>query len=227
ATRYLYESTPYVMTYEQPPFTAPAYSYIDAGHLLDFNTNTDETEFFFYPSSWYLTKITSYRGDYIDFTYANNGTLIYTAERNRTDATLPNGQAGYPCGYTLPSNCGYTCNSAMGYNPYFNTGNGSNIFPSYVQPKQSLPNIGDFYSFPTLGESSISTSEIELKSVRFLEINTSNGVKIEFTANTARLDFPGDKRLDKLSIKYNGSLVKEFLFDYQTTNNSQPFEIHS
>ncbi|GHT60553.1 hypothetical protein AGMMS50239_09720 [Bacteroidia bacterium] len=49
---------------------------------------------------------------------------------------------------------------------------------------------------------------------RLTKITGSNGLEINFTADTLREDLTGSKKLDKITISYNNALLKQWKFDY-------------
>jgi hypothetical protein len=215
----LYETKPYVMTYEIPQPSTPNSSRV-ADHLIDFNYagNQEDIEYFSYPSTWHLTKIVAPTGDVVDLTYVNNGTLTYTSDRRHDRALLESWNS--ICNNSNPGACGYNIGSE--YN--FLRTNGSPKGGAFVEPKKPLANIDNFWSYPTYGQSTLSTSTIELQSKRLSQINANNGLTIDFIAVSNRQDFAGDKKLDKISVKYNGSVIREFAFNYEDVYNGQPFE---
>lgn len=167
--------------------------------------NNSSNEYPTYNSSWYLTKITSPTNDNITLTYADNGILTYTADREYNESSL-RGLSNY-----FNSNQ-WSCSQY----PIFSTG--------FLVAPQYATNIG-WYQYPSYEDQTWSKSTIDLHSKRIQKIETANGNSIEFIANTSRFDFTGDKRLDKIVVKNGSTFIKEFEFNYANVYNGDPFEV--
>lgn len=89
---------------------------------------------------------------------------------------------------------------------------------SWVAPNYAFPPI---HTYPTFGGYSFTESKTEVLSKSLREIVTSDGYKIDFQSYNNRIDLNGAKRLDKIQIKKNEQLVKEFAFDYEYGYSSE------
>jgi len=216
--RYWYRRTPFVMSY-LPPASAcssPGGCSSAPGSLMDFwhPNNSYNPEYPSYPSSWFLTRITSPTNDTVNFNYSNNGTLQYLAERS---FNLSNPEFGPACCYIAGSSCSVSTHNQMSSQPNL-------YFSSAAAPVHNTPALESFIHYPSFGDYTISANTVELISKRLKDITTSQGYKVDFIANTARNDLPGDKLLDKIVISKDGALVREFNLAYETVNNAEAYE---
>jgi hypothetical protein len=211
---YVYEATPYVMSYNAPSLTS-ANDYVPT-QLMDFyHMNAGyNAEYCTYPSSWYLTKITSPTGDIVTFNYVSNGTLTYVSDRTITKSS----PIGLPYDQINEFGCTFTPVTVFVFSAPF--------FYTPVADKRVLA-AGDFWHYPSFGDVTVTTNTITVTSKKLKDIVTSQGYKVDFTSTTARLDLSGDKRLDKISILNNGVLIKEFLLDYENIQNTETAETYS
>jgi hypothetical protein len=191
-----------------------------ATHLMDFNyaPNIKNEEYYYYPSTWHLTKITSSNGDFINFSYTAEPETSIISDVNITSA-YPDAVAGKSV-----SEDDVTCTPQL-IPRWFNT-----YFYSIVPPK---PMFGNIFRVPyTAGPSfyphaeihTITTTKTYYKTCRLTSINSSFGSNVSFVALTVRTDLPNARQLDKIIIN-NGQLdIKSFQFVYQTIHNSdQPY----
>lgn len=237
---YAYETIPYVMSMNPPDLSRSTNSNYTPPYLLDFANQGDQQknqEFCTYPSSWFLTKITSPNGNIVNLNYEDNGTLTYLADRSwsqNSPAFIGGTTVNY--GYMPPgfSADPYVWGGWFGGNDYWPYSSSPNVGFSIVAPVWRFPNPnpgpsspGAMMSYPTFGGRTYTETTIELKSKRLKEIVADDSYKIEFLANTPRKDLTGDKRLDKISVQYNGSIVKEFLFNYDEVNSTEPTEVQT
>lgn len=196
---FLYTRQPVIMSWQGQPATAPTNGWAYPGDLQDFNhawNQRDGAEYFYYPSTWHLTKITSPEGDVVDLTYVDNGTIEYLQERSFA-ASVPNFSQG----------------DYQGFGPLFRAPVSPTPFPSIPIPM-----------YPTHGYFTENESTIFLKSKKLSTITTSQGYSLSFVSTTARQDFPTDKRLDKIQVKHNTTLIKEFLLGYENIYNNDALE---
>jgi len=215
-TRYWYSRTPLVMSYLTPYGSCYNGCSIPPGSLMDFwhPWNSYNPEYPSYPSTWFLTRITSPTNDIINFSYSNNGTLQYLADRSFNSGQP---EFGAVCCYMTGSTCSQNFHRGMELSP-------GSYFSSAAPPKQNTPAGTSFTHYPSFGYYNISANTIELISKRLKDITTSQGYKVEFIASTPRNDLPGDKQLDKLIISKDGTLIKEFDFVYETAYNTEAYE---
>lgn len=206
---HFYERAPKILTTEglvgQNCSTGPCI--YEPGELLDFwhAHNNNESEYFEYPSTWYLTKITSPLSDVVNFLYTNNGAQSYITSRN----IIGNSPSNIPVS-TFPS--GYTS---------------FDVFASTNPPVPCLGLSNEYGQYPTFGSTTISANRITVQSKKLSEINSSQGYKVNFIATTSRLDLITDKLLNKIQVTYNDQLIKEFDFGYETAYNSESSEVVS
>lgn len=213
--KYIYESSPIVMSYLAPvPYCYGGCTNVP-GSLMDFypSENNHHAEYVNYSSTWHLTKITSPTGDIVTFNYVNNGTITYLSDRTFS-------ASGYEEQNRLIQAGPYNCNNGQ---PWVLP---STWFASYAPPKQNIP-VSDFWHYPTFSDYTISASTIELSSKKLQEIVTSQGYKVEFIANTSRPELPGDERLDKIVVSKNGELIREYLLNYDVVYSNESYEQNS
>lgn len=211
-----YEASPYVMATEQPAeWLAEPEPYSPEGGILSYGhpDNQYAADYPGYSSTWYLTKITAPTGDYINLNYVNNGTFNYVADRSFT-WSVPKIEQTFPsrgCSVSPNQNDPFVFQG-----PYFK---------SLAPPKKIILQDNWFWHYPSFGDYTISSSSINLSSKRLSHITTNNGYRVDFIANTPRPEFPGDRRLDKISIQHNGSVIKEYEMGYETIENTEPLEV--
>lgn len=209
---YRYNETPLLLTAIGPEPSVPSNvlsKYPSSSFDFDLPYNTKEIEYYYYPSTWHLTRITAPSGDFISFNYASE-----TEKNYISDYTL---NANFPL-----SASGQTPQTSCGTNGQF-TGP---EFYSYLPPKYSYNVI--YNNAPTaLGyfPSNLSLSVVKttsyIKSCKLIEINTSGGAKVSFQANTARQDFIGASSLDKILYSNGIENIKEFRFNYSYSNSAE------
>jgi hypothetical protein len=181
-----------------------------AGCLQNFDlpTNQETVEYFSYPSSWMLNRITSPTGDYVNFNYSASTTITYQNDRSFS-ASIPD----LVCTGIRWQNVGnvLTLNSSGNLN-----------IPSFISPMAPIwDNFRRIYVLPTKQNFTISTSTVELKTKKILSINTSDNTTVDFSFNTAREDLIGDTRLDFFTIKNsNNTVVKKLNFGYNIQNTT-------
>ena len=154
--------------------------------------NNDNTEYFSYPSSWMLIKITSPTGDLIYFNYSNIVTsYLYLADRSFS-SSAPD----------------------LAEDKLFFT-NGSSV-PAFTSPVQPVPdNLRSIYILPSKQVFSITKSTIELKTKKLISITTSENNGVNFAYTTQREDLLGDTRLDNIQIVNSDfKFVKKVNFNY-------------
>lgn len=204
---YIYDATRWLQSYNGYVAGQSTYTAVNLMEFDHGNNNTN-SEYPSYPSTWYLTKITSPTNDYVSFTYVSNGTLSYVTDRtfSSSEPVMEGLGANYGCPY-LPL--------------YFP----GPFFKSLAGPKNNYnyPN-SEFAHYPSTGDYTITTNTITLQSKKLKDIVTSFGHKVDFISTTSRLDLPGDKQLDKISILNNGVLVKEFLFEFENGYSAEAVE---
>jgi YD repeat-containing protein len=167
---------------------------------FDNNNNKETKELFFYPSTWHLAYITSPTNEQITLNYADNGTITYLVDRNFASSVINLDEKVYSPG---------------GFNDCF--------FLTYVEPTRSAPWWPLHYPSPHVF--SVTNSTIQLKSKKLQSITSTQGHSITFTSNTNREDFPGDKRLDKITVRNSDNKVlKEFLLDYEIRSSNEALE---
>ncbi|MEO7306645.1 MAG: hypothetical protein ABIR78_08335 [Ferruginibacter sp.] len=158
--------------------------------------NNDNTEYFSYPSSWMLTKITSATGDVINFIYSAATNLSYLADRSFS-SSLPD-----LAEEQLPASWG-----------------GDVVFASPVQPVWD--GFRGIYTLPSRQNFTITKSTVDLTSKKLISINTSENTVVNFNNITPREDLLNDKRLDNIVIiNSNNTTVKKINFNYDIVNTS-------
>lgn len=182
-----------------------------AGCFEDFEaaSTNETTEYFSYPSSWMLNKITSPANDFIDFNYSTGTTITYQNDRSFS-ASVPTLMDGI-MRFQLNSNGTLTVNpNGNKFMPVFE----SAISPTW-DPYRRI------FTLPAKQNSTVSKTMIELKSKKLLSITTSENNKIDFGSITPREDFIGDKRLDFITISdRNNTIIKKINFNYNILNTS-------
>lgn len=196
---YLYEREPYLLGavpgYGGNPGGNPSVACCIENFELPINNET--TEYFSYPSSWMLAKITSPTGDFINLNYsASPNTITYLADRNFS-ASLPN----------LAEEV-------------FSTSVGNKVF--FLSP--SVPVFDNFrriYTLRSKQQFSFSKSTITLSSRKLLSMETSDNTIVVFNSNTPREDLLNDYRLDNLVITNSANNVyKKINFNYNVVNTT-------
>jgi YD repeat-containing protein len=194
--RYRYFRQPDVFTRLEPPAVAS-----DGSMTYDnFDRNIETVDYMYYPSTWHLTKIVSPTNDYVNFNYTSNGTISYLADRSFSASILD-----------LEEEVGT-----------ISTPQTTTSFLSLVQPIQVAPWWPLHYPTPHIF--TVTESNVSLTSKRLQSITTPQNYNISFEANTARLDFPGDKRLDRIVIKDNNTVIKEFELNYENRSSDEALE---
>ncbi|MBK8786664.1 MAG: hypothetical protein IPN43_09285 [Chitinophagaceae bacterium] len=188
-----------------------------AGCFQEFNaaSTNETTEYFSYPSSWMLNKITSPTDDFIIFNYSTGTTISYQNDRSFS-ASLPTLMDDI-LRFQLTSNGGLIRDN-----------NGNRFMPVFVSAIS--PNWDPFrriFTLPAKQNFTVSKTMIELKSKKLLSITTSENNKIDFSSITPREDFIGDNRLDFITIKDRNNLeLKKINFNYNIVNTSE-LECHT
>lgn len=172
---------------------------------FDLSSNNEQVEYFSYPSSWMLNKITSPTGDFVNFNYLS-ATISYQDDRSFS-ASLPD--------LADKSVRWISQNNVLTLHP-----NGNINIPSFLSP---FPPVWDnqrrIYTLPFKQNFTYSKSTIELKSKKLISIITSDITVIDFNSTTPREDLIGDTRLDYLTVKNsNNAIVKKINFNYNIEN---------
>ncbi|MEO6541759.1 MAG: hypothetical protein ABIN74_12225, partial [Ferruginibacter sp.] len=158
--------------------------------------NNDNTEYFSYPSSWMLTKITSPTGDFINLNYSTAINLSYLADRSFSSGLPDLAEERLPISW-----------------------GGDVVFASPVQPVWD--GFRGIYTLPSRQNFTITKSTINLTSRKLLSISTSENTVVNFISITPREDFLNDKRLDNIVIiNSNNTTVKKINFNYEVVNTS-------
>ncbi|MBK9486949.1 MAG: hypothetical protein IPO01_17740 [Chitinophagaceae bacterium] len=147
-----------------------------AGCFQEFNaaSTNETTEYFSYPSSWMLNKITSPTDDFIIFNYSTGTTISYQNDRSFS-ASLPTLMDDI-LRFQLTSNGGLIRDN-----------NGNRFMPVFVSAIS--PNWDPFrriFTLPAKQNFTVSKTMIELKSKKLLSITTSENNKIDFSSITPR-----------------------------------------
>ncbi len=215
---WVYERYPYLMgAIPGHPCNIPGNNPILAGCFEDFESiHTNETtEYFSYPSSWMLNKITSAKGDEIIFTYSSGTTISYQNDRSFS-ASVP----------TLIDNImrfQSSINGGLTVNP-----NGNRFMPVFMSAiSPTWDSYRKIYRLPAKQNFTVSKATIELKFKKLLSISTSVNSKIEFASNTAREDLIGDQRLDYMTIRdRNNVAIKKINFNYSILHTTESESAH-
>ncbi len=196
-----YERTPYVLspvpTHQYGVPVPPTYV---PSTIFDFDNqnNNENFEYFHYPSTWHLAKITSPSGDWVSYSYASTNSITYLSDRSFS-ANIPD----------------LAERSVSGI---------GNIFESPIRPLPETFNpdlIRYIYTLPAMQSFTESRSTINILSKKLQSINTSDNTTVNFSSITAREDFPGDNRLDYITVTNSQNLpVKNFSFNYNTIENT-------
>jgi len=185
---------------------------LDAGALMDFThpNNIKNEEYYYYPSTWHLNKITSANGDFISFSYINEIETAVITDVQFT-SSYPELDRNYidNCQNYLDAVFEYKMRSIVAPNKVF-----GNLF-------LKAPNEGPGF-YPTAEIHTITTSKTYFKTSRLTKITSSLGGSVSFIANTTRIDFPNSKRLDKVIINNGQFDIKSFSFSYQNIRNNDP-----
>jgi len=162
--------------------------------IFDFDNsyNIDVTEYFSYPSSWMLRKITSATGDFVEFNYnttANN--ISYLADRSFS-ASVPD-----------------LAEEVVGSDEIFS----SPLAPVFDGARK-------IFVLPSKQFFSISISSIALQSRKLVSISTSDNTFVSFNSATAREDILNDTRLDNIVVNNGGAQIKKINFNYNIVNTT-------
>lgn len=209
--QYSYGQNPILVSTASPFSQYGSGSTVDAGALMDFThaNNIKNEEYYYYPSTWHLNKITSANGDFISFSYLNE---VETSVITDVQFT-----ASYP---ELDKNYTDYCSGSLSY--MFQYKMRSIVVPKGVFGNMFLlsPNQGPGF-YPNAEIHTVTTSKTYHKTCRLYNITSSFGSSISFIANTTRSDFPNSKRLDKIVVNNGQFDIKSFSFDYQNVRNNE------
>lgn len=204
---YCLERIPYVLSsVPTQQYGVPVPPVIIPPNIWDFDAahNNESIEYFHYPSTWHLAKITSPTGDWVSYSYSGTNSITYITDRSFS-ANVPD-----------------LADRLVDVN-----GTIYNLFQSAMRPIYDNA-WRKIFTLPEMQSFTESRSTINLLAKKLQTISTSDNTIVSFNSITPREDLPGDNRLDNIVVtNSSNALVKKINLAYntiETTASDHPLE---